>query len=146
VHDPLRVRGGQPLRQLQPQPCHLRLQQRPLGQVLRHHRSRHVLHHQEVEPVLGVEVEHHGDVGMSELGEGQRLAAEPLARRFVSQQAGQQQLERHVALQPLIARAPHFTHAAGANALDQAIVAQGEAGRGATVGRGIHARSLSRFA
>ena len=85
------------------------------------------LHHQEVDAVLRGEVEDRRHAGMRQAGEDVRLLAKPLARRRVFQSTAREDLDRHVAIEMLVARLPDFTHPALANSLEEAVVGEGVA-------------------
>jgi len=63
--------------------------------------------HQEVDPVLGAEVEEGRDAGMSEPLQGERLAAQTLPGLVARQRSEQRNLDRHDALRALIETAEH---------------------------------------
>ena len=77
-----------------------------------------VLHHDEVLVVALVEaeVEHLDDVGVHQPGRCQRLAAEARDERRVVGEVLGEQLQRHVALEPLVERQVDRRHAADAEA------------------------------
>ena|SRR6266849_1249459 len=83
-----------------------------------------ILHHKEVHAILRVEIMNRGDIGMIQPREGLGLLVEALTGRFVSEGAGWQDLQGHVALEPLVAGAIDFTHAARANLLHDAVMAK----------------------
>ena len=67
---------------------------------------------------------------MVEAAERERFAAEALARRVVGQRAGGQDLQRDVAVEPLVVGAIDDAHAAFADLLEDAVVAEGLADHG----------------
>ena len=102
----------------------------------------HVLHDQEVVPVLGIEVEDGGDAGVRETGEHQRLAAKSLAGGRIDQRAAQEHLDGDDAVQVGVVRLPHLAHAARADALDEPVTSEHGAGTDGDFTRG---RSDSRW-
>ena len=124
MHDPLLVRFLQSLRDLTGDRGGLAFGEGPVGDHLGHRPAGDVLHHEEVQVVLAVEIEDGRDVRMVELGERQGLAPETLARRFARERAGGQHLQRHVAPQALVAGAVHNAHASRADNLDDAVMGQ----------------------
>jgi hypothetical protein len=114
VHQPLGVGGGQRRAHLDGQlggPAGrqraLPLQQ--LGQTL----TRHVLHHQIVEPRIGTAVEHRHDVGVAQSGCGAGLAAEPFDEQRILGIGRAEHLDRHLSLQHPISGQVHAGHPAG---------------------------------
>ena len=118
------MRGFEPGRELRTELQDLALRHRSRGEPRIECLAGDALEHQEVHPVLGVEVVDGDDIGVVELGERQRLAAEALPRHLVGQRAGRQQLERDVALQALVMGGVDDAHAARADLLEHAIMAQ----------------------
>jgi len=65
-----------------------------------------------------------GDVGMIELRENQSFLVEMSAGRFVSERAVWEDFDGNITLKMFVAGAVHFSHAASADLLDDAVVAQ----------------------
>ena len=86
----------------------------PVAQQLGARVARHVLHDDEVLVVAGVEaeVEHLDDVGMDQPRSGQRLAPKARHERRVVGEVLGQQLDRHVALEPVVEREVDGRHPA----------------------------------
>jgi len=87
-----------------------------------------VLHHDEVDPVLGVDVVDGADVGVVQRGQRPGLELEsrhPIGVRGVRPR---QHLERHVALEPGVARPVDLTHPAGADRGEHRVVTERGAG------------------
>ena len=82
------------------------------------------LHHEEVDAVLRVEVEHGRDAGMGEARQRVRLAPEALARGRSSSDAAEQHLDRDVALEVQVAGAEDLAHAAGAEGFHDLVVGE----------------------
>ena len=85
---------------------------RPLRQRL----ARHVFHGDQLHArfAVKIKIKNGRDVGMVQLGKRQRLFAKTLARRLIGQRSAADDLQRHLALQPLIVRRVHLAHASGA--------------------------------
>jgi hypothetical protein len=82
------------------------------------------LHDDEVHPaVLGVLV-HHADVRVVDARRGHRFAQELAASLGVRERALGEELERHFALQPLVARAVDHAHAAGAEPFEDLVMGE----------------------
>ena len=92
-----------------------RLAQRP---------PRDQLHDQEIDALLAVEIVDRGDVRMVEPRERPRLVAEAAARVLVGQGPRGEQLDRDGALEVRVPRAEHDPHPAGADLLEQPVVAE----------------------
>ena len=118
----MRVRRRQALGQLQSQPQHFFFRQRTMRQLFRQRHTFDVLHHQEIGFLLAIEVMHRSDVGMIQLGKCQCLFAKSLARFRIGQRARRQDLDGHLALQPLVHRPIDAPHAAGADLLQQGVM------------------------
>ena len=89
-----------------------RLQQLPQAHAV------HKLHQQVIEAVGLAEVIDGDDVGMVEPGQGLRLAREPLGKARVFLLLAGQDLERHKAVEPRLARLIDHAHAAAAQAFE----------------------------
>ena len=113
VDDPLPMRRVESARELRPQARNLLRGQCSPTQLLRDGRPGHQLHHQEVEAVGPVRVEEHCDVRVAEPGKDAGLVAETAAGVVVGKKAGGKDLERHLAVQPLVPRPVDLTHLAG---------------------------------
>ena len=120
MHHALLVRRLERLGDLQSEVEHLRLGERAARDARRQRRAGHVLHHQEVDPVLAIEVEGGADPGMAQARERERLEAKARAAVVVDRAFGEH-LERDVALQMRIVRAVDDAHAALAELLEHAI-------------------------
>ncbi len=126
VHDAARVRLGQRLGRLPDQARRAHRLERP---VLRDDGVQvapvEQLHRVVPEPVVGgAVVEHAHGVRVPELGGGPHLALEAGDGRGVAARLRAQDLDRHVALERVVMRGPHLTHAAGADAPGQPVAAQ----------------------
>ena len=97
--------------------------------------ARDVFHDEEVQVVLGVEVEDRGDPGVGQARENVRLAAKSLARDRICQRAPQEHLDRHVAVEMLVVGAIDLAHAARAEGFEDSIVGEGLADHGASLER-----------
>ena len=62
---------------------------------------------------------------MVQSGQRQGFLVKALARRFIGQGPGGQDLERHVAVQPLVVRPVDHTHPAGAELFENAVMPEG---------------------
>ena len=93
-----------------------------MRQLFRQRQAFDVLHHQEIGFILAIEVMHRSDVGMIQLGKCQRLFAESLARFRIGERARRQDLDGHLALQPLVHRPIDASHAAGADLFQQRVM------------------------
>jgi hypothetical protein len=82
-----------------------------------------------VNPIVAGEVERHCDVGIGNLAQAQSFAAKLTPHQFAQQWQLGQRLERHIAMKPLIARAKHYSHTAGTDLLEDAVMAQNLANR-----------------
>ena len=80
---------------------------------------------------------HRADVGMLQRGRRARLRKEAPLRLRIGAQMGRQELQGHIALQALIARAVHDAHAATTKALEHAVACIGRHG-----GHRIQSRAL----
>ena len=127
MDDTLLVGGLERLGDLKPEVDRLALAEWPAGDLLRQGRARHVFHDQEIGAVLGIEVEHGGDPGMAQARERERLVAEARPGRGVGERAFGQELERHLALEPLVARAVDHAHAARGDGAQDAVMRKGPA-------------------
>ena len=84
-----------------------------------------VLEGDEVAPVRFADLVDGSDVGVRELGGGERFAQEALAPRRVVAQSFGEDLERDIALEPRIAREVDLAHAPGAQHAGEGVGAQG---------------------
>src|SRR5579859_2138147 len=73
---------------------------------------------------MRIEVVDRGDVGMVQLRQNQSFFMEMLACRFVGESAGRKDFDGDVAGEVLVAGAIYFSHAASADLLGDAVVAQ----------------------
>ena len=64
------------------------------------------------------------DVGMIQLRERKSFLAKPLARAFVGQHAGGKNLHGHIAVKLFVMGAVHHSHSAGAQLIENFIVAE----------------------
>ena len=80
-----------------------------LGQIL----ARHQFHDEGAHPIALLEVVNGGDVGMIQRRECTGLAFESGEAVGILRQRGGQDLQRHVAPEPRVARPIHFAHPAG---------------------------------
>ena len=87
----------------------------------------HVLHDDEMEVVVLVDVVGVNDVGVVHGGDGTGLPVEAFQRRRVGRLGGGQHLDRHPAAHELVLAQKHAAHAAGAEALQHLVLADGEA-------------------
>jgi hypothetical protein len=122
VYDAPVVRCRQGFRELNSETLNLLRRQRAFFQALTQRTSRNQLHGQKVHSVLGTEFENRSDVGVIQLGEGQRFLAKLLSRCVVSERAGREDLQRDVAIELLVVGTIDFAHAASADLCDDAIV------------------------
>jgi hypothetical protein len=88
---------GQAFRKLHAYPEDFLLWQRPGSQLLVERDSRYVLHYQEVNSSLRVEVVDGGYIWVIELRENQGLFVEVFAGWFIEQRAGRKDLDGNVA-------------------------------------------------
>src|ERR1035437_2210570 len=109
MDDILAVRGFQSARQLYAQFQHFLLRKRLLAEHLVQIDSGDVFRDQIINATFLPEVEGHGDVGMTQLANRQRLRAELLAGSIVGEQSSGQYFDRDVALQLLIMRSEEHT-------------------------------------
>src|ERR1035441_3360767 len=101
MDDILAVRGFQSLRQLHAQFQHVLLWKRLLAQHLVQIDPGNIFRDQVVNATFLPEVEGHGDVGMTQLANRQRLRAELSAGSIVGEQSNGQYLDRDVAVKIL---------------------------------------------
>ena len=81
----------------------------------------HVLHDDVVGAAFATPVVHADDVGVVQVGGGLRLATEPLDERGVGGELREQHLDRHRAVEQLIAGEEHFGHPATGEASMQLV-------------------------
>ena len=101
-----------------------RHRQRTPHERLRERLAAHVLHHDEIEAVGGVDLVNRDDVRVNERGGRTGLADEPFVLPGLLTAANRQDLDGDLALEARIDGAPHFSHAAGAKALGDFVVQQ----------------------
>jgi len=83
MHNPMFMRGSQTIAQLDSQSQGFLLRQRSRRQLLAQSASGDVLHHQEVQAMLGVEVVNSCYIGVVELGQGESFFAKALTGGIV---------------------------------------------------------------
>ena len=132
VHDLLLVGGPERFRDLLTDRGDLGVGKRAEGELALEGLALDELHHQEILAALLADVEERGDRRMIEAGERACLAAVISA----CERADRQQLERDLALEPLVGRAIDDPHAAFADLLQDAEVGQGAAGLERALGPG----------
>ncbi len=98
------------------------------------------LHHEDVAAALVVldDVEQRDDVRVADRGGGARFAQHAHAVFGVAREIGHEHLDRDVAIEPLVARAPHLAHRAFAELRDEPIRSDQIAGLG-------HGRIVPRY-
>ena len=79
------------------------------------------LHHEDVVAVVLDDVEQRDDVGVTDRRRRLRLAQHPRAPLGIVRELGRQHLERDVAIEPLVARAPDLAHRALAELRDEPV-------------------------
>ena len=84
----------------------------------------HQFHDDVIDAIFFASVIYGRDVRMIELGKCQRLTFEVTARLVVHQQPGAQDLDRHVALELLVAGPVHHAHSTRTQPLDKQIPPQ----------------------
>ena len=97
-------------------------------QSLREILAGHQLHDQEADSPALVESVDRGDVGMIERGQQFRLALEAHQPVGVGAEGLRQDLDRHLAVERGVDRAPDLAHAALAELVDEPVVQQGLSG------------------
>jgi hypothetical protein len=144
VHDPALVERDQTVRQLDPDPPHLVVAEAALANQGIDRSPGHELHHEEIDAVIRVEVVNGRDVGMIEPRQRQRFLLESGAAFVVGEAAVRQQLECDVAIETLVARPVHDAHPAGADSLQDPVVAQRPSMSGSASGiAGCYHRSVA---
>src|SRR5258707_1151802 len=123
VDDAVLVGDCQSFGQLRAKANDFQLRQRAAFQPLAERAAGNKLHGQKVHAGLRVEFVDGFDVRVIELGESQGFFAELAARAFVCKRAGRPDLHRDVAIELLVVGAIVFPHAARADSLDDAVVA-----------------------
>lgn len=103
----------------------LALGQRAGAQQVRQVPAGDVLHDQHVQLAERVEIMDGRDVGVVQLRQRQRFTPEPPPRVLVDRADAGQDLDGHIALEALVARAIHRSHAARADRLENTVVPQG---------------------
>jgi hypothetical protein len=116
-----RVRRVQRVGHVAADPDHLVQLERPARQPGPERLPFHELHRDEVVAVRLFHLVDRDDVGMVERGRQLGLADETLGAGVVGQGGAGEDLERHVPVQPLVARAVDDAHAAGAQPLRDAV-------------------------
>ena len=124
MHDALLVRGLERLRDLRAERAGARLGQRTVREQVGERLARDVLHHEEFDVTVLIEIEQRRDAGMEQARESPRLDAESLARLFVSERVLADQLERDLAIEPRVGGAPHHAHPALAEPPDDLVPAE----------------------
>ena len=87
--------------------------------------ARHVLEHEEQLILILADLVERGDVRMRQRRGRARLLEEPLAPIGIGRDGRGQHLDRDGAAEPRVARAVHLAHAAGADAIEDLVVAEG---------------------
>ena len=123
VHDAELVQRDQTVRQLDPDPPHLVVGEAALANQGIDRRPGDELHHEEIDAVIGIEVVNGRDVRVIEPRQRQRFLLESGAALVVGEAAVRQQLEGDVAIETLVARPIHDAHPAGADSLQDPVVA-----------------------
>jgi hypothetical protein len=137
VHDAVRVRVGQRVRDLRAVAMNLGERQRLLARDDAERPAFHQLH-RDVGLAVGLpHFEDRGDADVVQGRSGARLAQEPRARSRVFEPIGWKELERDVAVETLVVSAIDLAHAASAELLDDAVVAE-------VLDHGRSARSIRR--
>ena len=117
MDDAFRVRGSQAVRDLDGGPQQRLDRQRPGRQEVAQRAPFDQLHREVRDAVRLADIVDGDDVGVGQSGGGARFLLEAAAR-FGVDEVGGQDLERHVAAQPRVARAVHLAHAADADRID----------------------------
>ena len=125
MHDAVLVRGCQALGQLDAKLHNFFLRQRSAGKFCVQRGSGDVLGDQKIQIAFAAELVDGGDAGEIHARQRDRFFAKSLARRRVGKQARGQYLERHVALQLLVAGAIDDPHPSGADLLENAVARDG---------------------
>jgi hypothetical protein len=113
VHDAVAVRARERVGEVGEDAARLAPGEPPAqAQVLRQRGAAHVPHHEVPEPADLPEAVERDDAGVRELGDGARLAPEPLAARARLGQVGAQDLDRDGAVERALPREVHRAHAA----------------------------------
>ncbi len=89
-----------------------------------------VLHDEEIDSVLVIEVVDRSNVWMVELGQGQGFLAESFARRVKAQLAGREHFQGNIAVEALIPSAIDHAHSPGADLFDDLVMADSLADHG----------------
>src|SRR5579859_1213133 len=100
------------------------------GEALTECFAGNVLHDEEVDVVLDVEVVDRADVWMVEFGQGQGFLAESFARRVLSQLSGREDFQGNISVEPLIARSIDNAHSTGADLFEDMVMADSLADHG----------------
>jgi len=108
------VRFGQRIGNLRCVAQRLPRRQRPLDEALFERFAFQVFHDQEIHAVLMTNVMQCADVRMRKFGNCFGFALQPLLQRSIGGEACRQDLNRHFAIEPRVARSIHFSHAARA--------------------------------
>lgn len=108
VQHALRVRRFESCRELRADSRHFLERQSAGRKALVQRSPRHELHHQKVRSVVRIEIENRANIRMIQPGQRQCLVPKALPRRCICQRPRRQHFQRHVALQPQVARGtPH---------------------------------------
>ena len=129
MHDAAVVSFVQRVRHLQPDLEHFPDRHRALRDARRQQLAFDVLHHDEVAAAGFADVVGDRDVGRTEQRCGARFVQEPRPALRVGLEVGGQELQRDRSSQPDVFSAVDLAHAAGAEALADAIVLNGRTGQ-----------------
>ena len=120
---------------------HLLERQRAFGQAIRQRLALEKLHHQIVDAVVRADVVGRADVRMGERRDRLRLALEPLAQTGIGREPRRQDLDGHGTVEPRVARAIDFAHAARAELRGHFVGTETGAGGDQSVPRGYRVRA-----
>ena len=115
MDDALFVRRGQAGGRLPREVDRFRRRQRTLAEPRRERFALEELGDDVRAPVVRADVEHSDDIGVVEPADGLSFSGESPKTIFVRSEGGGEDLQRHVATEPGIARAIDFAHTAGAD-------------------------------
>src|ERR1035438_10244069 len=87
-------------------------------------KPRDVFGDQVIEAAIAAEVESHGDIWVADTRQTQGFAAELATRGIAQQTQLRQNLYGHIAVELLVMRTKHHSHAARTNQFDDTVVAQ----------------------
>jgi len=130
MHDAVFMRFLESGGNLQADSNALLFRQGTLGDTLTQCFTSNVLHDQEVHVALGIKVVDRSDVRVVKFGQGQRFSAETLTGRIVAELAGREDLQGHIAIQPLIEGAVDDTHSTRPDLFNDQVVADSLADHG----------------